>query len=63
MQQEPNIARKGNQPTIMLALTPSECELIELALGQLLAGARREEHLIPEIRALLDKLRAAEPAA
>ncbi len=52
----------GAAATSTLALTPAECELMELALGQLLSSTRREEHMIADIRALLAKVRAATPA-
>lgn len=63
MPEQQQTTRAGDETKSTLALTQSECELIELALGQLLAGARREEHMIPEIRALLTKIRAVAQAA
>jgi len=47
--------------TSTLALTPAECELMELALGELLSSTRREEHMIADIHSLLAKVRAATP--
>src|SRR5690242_6884740 len=45
MPEQQQTTRTDGEAKVTLALTRSECELLELALGELLAGARREEHL------------------
>jgi hypothetical protein len=48
---------------VTLAFSGAERELLVLALGELLSSARRDEHLIPAIQALLARLQSAGPAA
>jgi hypothetical protein len=44
---------------VTLTLTEDEREVIELALGELFISARRGENLVPIIRSVLEKVRAA----
>ena len=49
----------GNPPTVgayTLTLDAAERQLLQMALGELLQTVSREEHLVPRIRKLLDRV-------
>jgi hypothetical protein len=58
---DPQMSARTEGKSIVLRLTEDEREVLELALGELLSSARRDEHLIPTVQGLLDNVRAAGP--
>ena len=46
-----------------LSLNANELQVIQMALGELLQTVRRDEHLIPTIERLLQRLKTTSPNA
>jgi hypothetical protein len=45
---------------ITLNCTKEECQVLQMALGELLGSVQRQEHLVPTIRTLIKRLKDAQ---
>jgi hypothetical protein len=48
---------------ITLNCTREECQVLLMALGELLGSVQRQEHLVPTIRTLIKRLKDAQPTS
>jgi hypothetical protein len=48
------------QRPITLNCTKEECQVLQMALGELLGSVQRQEHLVPTIRTLIKRLKDAQ---
>jgi hypothetical protein len=61
-----DIPASSNRPAgerYQFTFTSAERDVITLALGELLQSVRRDEHLIPTIQSLIERMKSAAPAS
>jgi len=51
---------EGLARPVTLTCTSEECQILQMALGELLGSVQRQEHLVPTIRTLIKRLKDAE---